>query len=60
LLSGNHAYIERWRREQRLALTHQRRPELVEAARNAGQLSHTDEVFLAALAKNILATTKLL
>lgn len=49
LLSGNHAHIERWRREQRLALTHQQRPELVEAARHAGQLNHFDEGFLATL-----------
>ena len=33
LLSGHHAQIERWRREQRLALTARLRPELVEAAR---------------------------
>jgi tRNA (guanine37-N1)-methyltransferase len=60
LLAGNHAHIERWRREQRLALTHKQRPELVEAARHAGQLSRTDEVFLAALAENALSATKLL
>ena len=60
LLSGNHAHIERWRREQRLALTRKRRPELVEAARNAGQLSRADEVFLAAQAENVLLPAKLL
>ncbi len=60
LLSGNHAHIERWRREQRLALTYQQRPELVGAARNAGQLSPSDEVFLAALGHKALLTTKLL
>ena len=52
LMSGNHAYIERWRREQRLALTEGRRPELVRAARRAGQLGQSDEAFLAALRKN--------
>ncbi|WP_309682119.1 tRNA (guanosine(37)-N1)-methyltransferase TrmD [Polaromonas sp.] len=46
LLSGNHAHIERWRREQRLALTQRLRPELVEKARAAGQLSAGDEAFL--------------
>ncbi len=29
LLSGNHANIERWRREQALELTRQRRPDLL-------------------------------
>ena len=48
LMSGNHANIERWRREQRLALTQQQRPELVEKARTGGQLTAKDEAFLAA------------
>ena len=43
LLSGHHEQIERWRREQRLAVTLQRRPELIDAARAAGQLSAADE-----------------
>lgn len=51
LLSGNHARIECWRREQRLTLTQNQRPELVIAARNAGQLSRADEIFLSAQAK---------
>lgn len=54
LLSGNHAHIERWRRDQRLALTLKQRPELVDAARNASQLSRTDESFLAALQADVL------
>ena len=54
LLTGNHAHIERWRRDQRLALTLRQRPELVEAARNAGQLSRTDETFLSAQALDTL------
>lgn len=49
LLSGNHAHIERWRREQRLALTRQHRPELLEAARQAGNLTAADEAFLRGL-----------
>lgn len=52
LMSGNHARIERWRREQRLALTQRQRPELVRAARRAGHLSKSDEAFLADLPKN--------
>lgn len=51
LMSGNHANIERWRREQRLALTQSKRPELVRQARSRGALTAQDEAFLAALAK---------
>ena len=51
LMSGNHALIERWRRDQRLALTQHQRPELVRAARRAGNLSKSDEAFLAELPK---------
>jgi tRNA (guanine37-N1)-methyltransferase len=46
LLSGHHAAIARWRREQALALTARRRPELLAAARAAGRLSAADEAFL--------------
>ena len=46
LLSGHHAQIERWRREQRLALTARLRPELVEAARRSNGLTPQDERFL--------------
>ena len=60
LMSGNHANIERWRREQRLSLTQQRRPELVEKARLAGQLTAKDEVFLAALVAIPARSRKLL
>ena len=35
LLSGHHAQIQRWRREQSLALTAHRRPDLIAAARTA-------------------------
>lgn len=52
LLSGNHANIERWRRDQRLALTQRLRPELVQKARMAGQISACDEAFLADLVEN--------
>ena len=47
LLSGNHASIERWRREQRLLFTRQLRPELVDKARVSGQLTAKDEALLA-------------
>ena len=47
LLSGHHAQIERWRREQRLALTARHRPELIAAARAAGRLNRADEAVLA-------------
>lgn len=50
MLSGHHAEIERWRREQRLALTLARRPELLDAARANGRLTPRDETFLAAKA----------
>ena len=49
LLSGHHAQIERWRREQSLALTARRRPDLIAAARAAGRLSAADERFLQTL-----------
>jgi tRNA (guanine37-N1)-methyltransferase len=49
LMSGHHAQIARWRREQQLALTARRRPELIEAARARGELSREDERFLAGL-----------
>ena len=52
LMSGNHAHIERWRREQRLALTQRQRPLLLQAARIAGHLSASDESFLADLIEN--------
>ena len=46
LVSGHHVHIERWRRDQRLAITLQRRPDLIEAARRAGRLSARDETAL--------------
>jgi tRNA (guanine37-N1)-methyltransferase len=48
LLSGHHANIERWRRDERLRVTQAHRPELVESARTAGGLSPRDEAALAA------------
>ena len=46
LMSGHHLQIERWRRDQRLAITLRERPELIEVARRAGRLSAADEAFL--------------
>ena len=50
LLSGHHEQIESWRRQQRLTLTAALRPELIDQARRAGNLSGADEAFLAGLA----------
>lgn len=49
LLSGHHGQIRRWRREQQLRLTAERRPELVEAARADGRLGPADEQLLTKL-----------
>ncbi|MFM9424437.1 tRNA (guanine37-N1)-methyltransferase [Variovorax sp. GrIS 2.14] len=46
LMSGHHMQIERWRRDQSLAITAARRPELIEAARAAGRLDAADETAL--------------
>ena len=43
LLSGHHAAIERWRRDQALALTARRRPDLIAAARARQELTAEDE-----------------
>ena len=43
LLSGHHANIEKWRREQSLLITKERRPDLFEKA----QLTKKDKKFLA-------------
>lgn len=51
LLSGHHARIAHWRREQSLLLTAERRPDLIEQARAGGRLTREDERFLAALPK---------
>lgn len=46
LLSGHHAHIERWRRDQQLSLTQSLRPDLIDQARTAGRLSALDEAVL--------------
>jgi tRNA (guanine37-N1)-methyltransferase len=49
LMSGHHGKIARWRRERSLEITAQRRPDLIDAARQAGRLNAADERFLAML-----------
>jgi tRNA (guanine37-N1)-methyltransferase len=46
LLSGHHARIVEWRREQALSATLRKRPDLLDAARRDGYLSKQDELFL--------------
>jgi tRNA (guanine37-N1)-methyltransferase len=45
LLSGHHGAVERWRRQEALRRTHQRRPDLLEAA----ELDAEDRAFLETL-----------
>lgn len=49
LLSGHHLNIERWRRDQSLALTARQRPEIIVQARRNGCLSPADEALLSTL-----------
>ncbi len=49
LLSGHHANIMRWRREDALRNTVKKRPDLIERARREGRLSAQDEKFLSSL-----------
>lgn len=51
LMSGHHGHIERWRREQSLMLTAQKRPELIAQARLAGRLTKDDERLLKSLSR---------
>jgi tRNA (guanine37-N1)-methyltransferase len=46
LLGGHHGEIEQWRREQSLAVTRSKRPELIAKARELGLLSKADEALL--------------
>ncbi len=50
LMSGHHAQIQAWRRQQSLTLTARARPDLLAQARAAGRLTPADEAFLARLA----------
>ncbi|MFZ6846056.1 tRNA (guanosine(37)-N1)-methyltransferase TrmD [Undibacterium sp. RuTC16W] len=49
LIGGNHADIEKWRREQSLVASLRKRPDLITQARQAGLLSKADEKFLSSL-----------
>ena len=49
LLSGHHLNIERWRRDQKLKVTWQRRPDLIQLADSVGRLSVQDRKILLAL-----------
>lgn len=49
LMGGNHAEIEKWRRERALEATATKRPDLIARAREAGLLTRADEQFLSSL-----------
>jgi tRNA (guanine37-N1)-methyltransferase len=49
LMGGNHAEITKWRRQRMLEATWKKRPELLDKAREAGQLTTADEKFLTSL-----------
>ncbi|MBI3726898.1 MAG: tRNA (guanosine(37)-N1)-methyltransferase TrmD [Burkholderiales bacterium] len=49
LMGGNHAEIEKWRRQRALEASQLKRPDLIIAARAAGLLSRADEKFLSSL-----------
>ena len=49
LLSGHHARIARWRRDQSLRVTRERRPDLIARARSEGRLDAADERTLSAM-----------
>ncbi|MEY3611225.1 MAG: tRNA ((1)-)-methyltransferase [Pseudomonadota bacterium] len=53
LMSGHHAHIARWRREQSLRLTAQHRPDLLAQARGHDKLSRQDETFLKELTNGL-------
>lgn len=49
LMGGNHAEIEKWRRQRMLEATAGKRPDLLQSARLNGLLTRADEQFLAGL-----------
>ena len=49
LMGGNHAEIEKWRRQRMLEVTASKRPDLLLNARAAGLLTRADEKFLSGL-----------
>jgi tRNA (guanine37-N1)-methyltransferase len=57
-MSGHHAEIAKWRRQQSLVLTQKYRPDLIAGARLAGKLSTQDENFLFSLGASGLVESK--
>lgn len=53
LLSGNHAHIERWRRDEQLRITLQKRPDLIAKALRSGVLNKKDKLFLEKIGYNV-------
>jgi tRNA (guanine37-N1)-methyltransferase len=49
LMGGNHAEIEKWRRQRMLEASARKRPDLIDKARAGGLLSRHDEEFLRTL-----------
>ncbi len=60
LLSGHHQQIRQWRRRDSLAWTAAQRPEMIERARAAGQLSVLDETHLHEAAAGVKAQVEVL
>ena len=58
LMSGHHADIAKWRRQQSLVLTQKYRPDLIVGARLTGKLSAQDENFLSSLGASGLVESK--
>jgi tRNA (guanine37-N1)-methyltransferase len=54
LMGGNHAEIDKWRRQRMLEATANKRPDLLVSARAAGLLSPADEKFLAGFVKPVM------
>ena len=53
LLSGHHANIQRWRREQSLLRTAKYRPDLIEKAKQSGSLTDEDLDYLSQIADEL-------
>ncbi len=51
LMGGNHAEIEKWRRQQALLMTQKKRPDLIGKADLDGSLSREDKAFLSSFKK---------
>lgn len=49
LLSGDHGNVDRWRLEQAVSRTYQRRPDMLEKAENEGELSDIEKAILSGL-----------